>query len=177
MAGNWLRSRSRSSSPRLRARSLRDTSAHDHADYGVQSGPSRPPDISASTASARVRPRCRQNHPPAWRRHSGLEAVAADPVETSEGGVELFAEILREAGALALNEAILGAVQLPHEVDGRVEPRKSNGGQEAGLQEIIDQVLAAAGGCSSGALQTMPTAARNRRARRHHEVTAPATTD
>ena len=35
-----------------------------------------------------------------------VEAVAADPVEAGEGGVELFAEILREAGAVALNEAI-----------------------------------------------------------------------
>jgi hypothetical protein len=28
-----------------------------------------------------------------------VKAVAADPVEAGEGGVELFAEILREAGA------------------------------------------------------------------------------
>ena len=42
-----------------------------------------------------------------------VETVAADPVETGEGRVELFAEILREAGAVALNEAIPGAVPLP----------------------------------------------------------------
>ena len=39
-----------------------------------------------------------------------IEAVAADPVEAGEGGVELLAEVLREAGAVALNEPILGAV-------------------------------------------------------------------
>jgi len=38
-----------------------------------------------------------------------VEAIRADPVETGERGVELFAEILREAGAVALNEAIFGA--------------------------------------------------------------------
>jgi len=41
-----------------------------------------------------------------------VEAVVADPVEAAEGSVELFAEILREAGAVALNEAILAAVPL-----------------------------------------------------------------
>lgn len=39
-----------------------------------------------------------------------VEAIAADPVEAGAGGVELFAEILWEAGAVALNEAILGAM-------------------------------------------------------------------
>src|SRR6266581_546599 len=34
-----------------------------------------------------------------------VEAVAADPVEAGEGGIELFAEILRESGAVALNGA------------------------------------------------------------------------
>jgi hypothetical protein len=31
-----------------------------------------------------------------------VEPVATDPVEAGEGSVELFAEVLREAGALAL---------------------------------------------------------------------------
>ena len=74
-----------------------------------------------------------------------VEAVAADPVEAGERGVELFAEILREAGAVALNEAILGAVPLAEDIDGIVELRRPDGGQEAGLQEVVDQVLA--GGC------------------------------
>ena len=46
-----------------------------------------------------------------------VEAVAADPVETGEGRVKLFAEILRETGAVALNEAILGAVPLAGDID------------------------------------------------------------
>src|SRR5712691_4426723 len=71
-----------------------------------------------------------------------IEAVAADPVEASEGGIELFAEILREAGAVALNEAILGAVPLSLDIDGIVELRRPDGGQETGLQEVVDQVLA-----------------------------------
>jgi hypothetical protein len=41
-----------------------------------------------------------------------VEAIAANPVEAGEGRVKLFAEILQEAGAVALNEAILGAVPL-----------------------------------------------------------------
>src|SRR5215831_10947985 len=71
-----------------------------------------------------------------------VEAVAADPVEAGEGGVELFAEILREAGTVALNEAILGAVPLSHDIDGIVELRRLDSRQETGLQEVVDQVLA-----------------------------------
>src|SRR5947208_16090769 len=71
-----------------------------------------------------------------------FEAVAADPVEASKWSVELFAEILREAGAIALNEAILGAVPLSLDIDGIVELRRPDGGQETGLQKVVDQVLA-----------------------------------
>ena len=71
-----------------------------------------------------------------------VEAVAADPVEASEGGVELLTEILGEARAVALNEAILGAVPLSLDIDGIVELRRPDGGQETGLQEVVDQVLA-----------------------------------
>jgi hypothetical protein len=74
-----------------------------------------------------------------------VEAIAAGPVEAGEGRVKLFAGILREAGAVALNEAILGAVPLAEDVDGIVELRRPDGGQEARLQEAVDQVLA--GGC------------------------------
>ncbi len=63
----------------------------------------------------------------------GVEAVAADPVEAGEGGVELFAEILREAGAIALNKAIFGAVPLSQDIDWVIELRRPDGGQEAGL--------------------------------------------
>jgi len=71
-----------------------------------------------------------------------IEAIAADPVEASEGGVKLFAEILREAGAVALNEAVFGAVPLSQDIDGVVELRRSDSGQEAGLQKVVDQLLA-----------------------------------
>lgn len=71
-----------------------------------------------------------------------VEAIAADPVEAGEGRIKLFAEILGEAGAVALNEAILGAMPLAEYVDGIVELRWPDGGQEAGLQEVVDQVLA-----------------------------------
>src|SRR4051794_10894773 len=71
-----------------------------------------------------------------------VEAVTADPIETGEGRVKLFAEILRDAGAVALNEAILRAVPLAKDIDGIVELGRPDGGQKAGLQEVVDQVLA-----------------------------------
>ena len=74
-----------------------------------------------------------------------IEAIAADPVEAGEGGVELFAEILRESGAVALNKAILGAVPFAQDIDGIVELCRPDGWQEAGLEEVIDQVLASDG--------------------------------
>src|SRR5436189_2324392 len=74
-----------------------------------------------------------------------VEAVTADPIGAGERGVELFAEILRETGAVALNEAILGAVPLAEDIDGIVELRRPDGGEEAGLQEVVDQVLAGGG--------------------------------
>jgi hypothetical protein len=46
-----------------------------------------------------------------------VEAVAADPIEAGEGGVELFAEILLEAEAVSLNEATwcrATIVSVPH---------------------------------------------------------------
>jgi hypothetical protein len=63
-------------------------------------------------------------------------------VEAGERSVELFAEILLEAGAVALNEAIFGAVPLSQDVDGVVELRRPDSAQEAGLQEVVDQLLA-----------------------------------
>ena len=74
-----------------------------------------------------------------------VESITTDPVEAGERGVELFAEILREAGAVALNEAILGAVPFAMDIDGIVELRRPDGRQEAGLEEVIDQVLASGG--------------------------------
>jgi hypothetical protein len=53
-----------------------------------------------------------------------VEAVGADPVEASERRVELLAEIFREAGAVALDEAILGAMPFAEDIDGIVELRR-----------------------------------------------------
>jgi hypothetical protein len=71
-----------------------------------------------------------------------VEAIAADPVEAGERGVELFAGILREPGAVALNEAIFGAVPLSQDIDGIVELRRPDCGKESRLQEVFDQLLA-----------------------------------
>ena len=69
-----------------------------------------------------------------------FEAVAADPVEAGERGVELFAEIFGKAGAVALDETVLGAVPLAEDVDGIIEVRRSDGGQKAGLEKPVDQL-------------------------------------
>ena len=74
-----------------------------------------------------------------------VEPVAADPVEAGEGSIELFAEVFREAGPIALDESILGAVPLPADIDRVVELRRPNGGKEAGFQEFIDETLAGGG--------------------------------
>ncbi|RQH09488.1 hypothetical protein [Bradyrhizobium sp. RP6] len=46
-----------------------------------------------------------------------VEAITANPIEAGEWGVELFAEVLREPGAEALNEAIFGAVPTSQDID------------------------------------------------------------
>jgi hypothetical protein len=76
-----------------------------------------------------------------------VEAVAADPVEAGERSVELFAEIVRESRAVALDEAILGGVPHAEDIDGIVELRRPDGGQEARLEELVGQVLAGGGHC------------------------------
>ena len=53
-----------------------------------------------------------------------VEAVAADPVEPGERRIELFAEIVWEAGAVALDEAIFRPVPFAENVDGIVELRR-----------------------------------------------------
>ena len=57
-----------------------------------------------------------------------VEATTADPVEAGKGRVKLFTGILRKTGAVALNEAILGAVPLAEDIDGVVELRRPDGG-------------------------------------------------
>ncbi len=71
-----------------------------------------------------------------------MEAVATDPVEAGEGSVELFTEIFGVTGAVALDEAVLGTVPLSEDIDRIVELRRSDGRQEARLQEVVDQALA-----------------------------------
>src|ERR1043166_7470763 len=71
-----------------------------------------------------------------------IEAVAADPVEAGEGAVELFAEVLREAGAVALDEAVAVAVPFAEDVDGIVELGGADGRQEPRLQDLVDEALA-----------------------------------
>ena len=71
-----------------------------------------------------------------------VEAIAADPVEAGKRGVEFFAEILRESGAVTLKEAVLGAVPLSQDIDGIVELRRPDSGQQSRLQEVVDQLLA-----------------------------------
>jgi hypothetical protein len=45
-----------------------------------------------------------------------VEAITTYPVEAGKWGVELLAQIIREAGAIALDEAILGAVALSDKI-------------------------------------------------------------
>src|SRR5215471_17833080 len=53
------------------------------------------------------------------RASSDPRAKRLDPAaEAGKGGVERFAEILQEAGAVALNEAIPGAVPHSQDIDG-----------------------------------------------------------
>jgi hypothetical protein len=53
-----------------------------------------------------------------------VEAIAVDPIEAGERSVELFAEILGEAGSVALNQAIFGAVPFSQDIDRIVELRR-----------------------------------------------------
>src|SRR5882724_9876210 len=80
-----------------------------------------------------------------------IEAVAADPVEAGERAVELFAQVLREAGAVALDEPVAVAVPFAEDVDGVVELGWSDGRQEPRLQDLVDEALA--GGRDEGLLR------------------------
>ncbi len=71
-----------------------------------------------------------------------IEAIAGDPVQACEGSVELFASVLWEAGTVALNKAIPGAMPFAENVDGIVELRGSDAGQVTRLEDLVDQPLA-----------------------------------
>ena len=77
-----------------------------------------------------------------------VEAVGADPIEASERRIELFAGIVREAGSIALYEAIFGAMPFAENVDRIVELGRLDRRQEARLQEVIDQPFARGGNAS-----------------------------
>ena len=74
-----------------------------------------------------------------------VEPIWADPVEAGEGCVELVIEVFGEARAVALVEAILGAMPRSEDVDRVVERRRSDGWQEPWLEELLDQPLADVG--------------------------------
>jgi hypothetical protein len=50
-----------------------------------------------------------------------IESVAGEPVEASEGSIELLAEIFWEAGAVALDEAVFCAAPLAADIDWIIE--------------------------------------------------------
>ena len=74
-----------------------------------------------------------------------VEAALAHPVQAGEGGVELLVEVLGIAGAVALDEAVAGAVPLAADVDGIVELRGPDRRQTARLQDLVDQALTGCG--------------------------------
>lgn len=74
-----------------------------------------------------------------------VEAIVADPVEADEGGVELFAEVFRESGSVALDEAIAGSLPLALDIDTVVEHVGGYGRQEPRLQDLVDEPLASGG--------------------------------
>jgi hypothetical protein len=74
-----------------------------------------------------------------------VEAITAYPVEAGKWGIELLAQIIREAGAITLDEAILGAVPFAENIDWIVELCRPDRGQESRLQELSDQPLAGLG--------------------------------
>ena len=70
-----------------------------------------------------------------------VEAIATNPVEAGERRIELFAEIVREAGTVTLDEAVLSAAPFAEDIDGVVELGRLDLGQEPGLREVGDQVF------------------------------------
>jgi hypothetical protein len=74
-----------------------------------------------------------------------IEAVAGDPVEAGEGRVKLFAEVAGEAGTISLHEAVLRTAPFAEDIDGVVELRGPDLGQEPGPHEVGDQVFARCG--------------------------------
>ena len=74
-----------------------------------------------------------------------VEAVGAGPIEADEGSVELFTEVFREAGSVALDKAIARTLPFALDIDAVVELGWGDGGQEAWLQDLVDEPLAGGG--------------------------------
>src|SRR5579859_2550216 len=70
-----------------------------------------------------------------------VKAVVADPIQAREGVVEFLAEVLREAGQVALNEAVGTAAPLAADVDDIVGRGGVDGREESRLQHVIDEPL------------------------------------
>jgi len=78
-----------------------------------------------------------------------IEAVAADPIDTGEGGVEFLAEVIGEARAVTLQEPVLASVPFAPNIDRVVESCRGDGQQKAGFQDGVDEHLAC---CHCGGL-------------------------
>src|SRR5579871_5295893 len=63
-------------------------------------------------------------------------------IEPRESGIELFAEILGEAGTMAGDETVFVAPPFTEDIDGVIELRRTGGRQKARLQRISDKALA-----------------------------------
>ena len=66
-----------------------------------------------------------------------VEAIPADPVEARERGIELLAEIVRKAGAIALDESIVGAAPFAENVDRVIKLRRADHMQEPADQSLV----------------------------------------
>ena len=71
-----------------------------------------------------------------------VEVIPANPVEAGERAVELFADVVRKAGAVPLQEPIAVPVPFAQDVYGIVELGRADARQEAGLQHLVDEALA-----------------------------------
>src|SRR6266446_8366487 len=63
-------------------------------------------------------------------------------VEAREGGIEFFAGIIGETGAVARDEAVFACPPLAADVDRIVERGGADLGQESGFQEFSDEARA-----------------------------------
>jgi len=69
-----------------------------------------------------------------------VEPVVADPVDTDEGCIELFAKVLSEARSVALQEAIFASVPFSLNVDRVIIGGRGDDRQELRLQDGVDKV-------------------------------------